>query len=306
MYLQISHLRLMRTLAQTGSLTKAAQHLHLTQSALSHQLKGLETHFQTRLFRRKSRPLQFTPAGQKLLDLAASVIPKMDACEQLLIHMGKGQAGRLHIAIECHSCFQWLMPTLDAYRRNWPKTELDLTQAHSFEPLSALLAGQVDLVIGTAATPDPELVHCPLFGYEALLVVAENHPLAHKTEIEAKDFATETLLTYPVDSGRLDVFSRFLQPAGVQPAQIRHVELTPMLIQLVASSRGVAVLPGWALQEYLSNGGVCARSLGVDGLWATLYASVRKAELGLPFMDAFIQQARSSSFATLEGIRQPR
>ncbi|BAO45453.1 LysR family transcriptional regulator [Thiolapillus brandeum] len=305
MYLGVSHLRCLEALAATGSLTAAAQRLHLTQSALSHQIKGLEQHFGVTLFRRKSRPLNLTPAGERLLSLARDVLPLMEGCEYALERMGHGKTGRLHIAIECHSCFKWLMPTLDSYRESWPEVELDLTQAHSFDPLPALRSGRVDLVITSDPQVDPALVFHPLFSYESLLAVASNHVLAQQEYVRPADLADETLITYPVDPARLDVFSRFLSPAGVQPAAIRRVELTPLIIQLVASGRGVCALPAWALEEYRKGNQLQMLRLGRTGVRATLYAGIRAEDDSADYLSAFLQQASRTCFAQLPDIRQP-
>lgn len=305
MFLRVSHLRCILALADTGSLTAAAERLHLTQSALSHQIKGLEERFQVSLFRRKSRPLQFTAAGERLLSVARQLVPQLEECERSLELIGQGRCGRLYIAIECHSCFQWLMPTLDAYRESRPDVELDLTQAHSFEPFPALRSGRVDLVISSDQVPEPDLVFHPLFSYDYLLAVAPDHPLATAPRILPHNLATETLITYPVSPGRLDVFSRFLLPAGIQPAAIRHVELTPMIVQLVAGGRGVAVLPGWALQEYLEDGHLKALQLGSQGLRATLYGVVRHEDARMDYMKDFLDQARKTCFSRLPNITDP-
>ncbi|WP_456404110.1 LysR family transcriptional regulator [Thiolapillus sp.] len=302
MYLQINHLRCLLALAETGSLTAAARQLHLTQSALSHQIKGLEHHFGARLFQRKSRPLRLSGAGEKLLELARTIVPQMEACEYALSRMAEGVAGRLHIGIECHSCFQWLMPTLDRYRESWPEVELDLTLGHSFESMSALRSGLVDLVISSDPVPDPQLQFFPLFSYESLLAVAADHPLADKETVSPRELAEQILITYPVEQERLDVFSRFLQPAGVQPAQIRHVELTPMTMQLVASNRGVAALPSWALHEYRENPRLRFQRLGAKGVWATLYAGVRCDDADKPYIQGFLEQAKTTCFEQLPGI----
>lgn len=302
MFLQASHLRSMLALAETGSLTAAARQLHLTQSALSHQIKGLESHFGTRLFQRKSRPLKLSVAGQKLLQLARSVIPRMEECEYSLSRMAEGVAGRLHIGIECHSCFQWLMPTLDCYRESWPEVELDLTLGHSFEPMPALRSGRVDLVISSDLVADPDLQFFPLFGYESWLAVSAGDSLASKSYVHPGDLANQALITYPVEPGRLDVFALFLQPAGVVPRHIRQVELTPMMMQLVASNRGVAALPSWALNEYQSNPRLRFLRMGSEGVRGVLHAVTRRGDREMPYMQAFIELARSTCFEQLPGI----
>ncbi len=302
MYLQLNHLRSLLALVETGSLTAAAQQLHLTQSALSHQIKGLEDYFGTRLFQRKSRPLKLSVAGDKLLALARVVVPQVEDCEYSLTRMAAGVAGRLHIGIECHSCFQWLMPTLDRYREYWPEVELDLTLGHSFAPLPALKSGRVDLVISSDWQPDPALAFVPLFRYESWLAVSADHPLVDRERLFPEDLQTETLITYPVEQGRLDVFSLFLHPAGVQPAAVRHVELTPMIMQLVASNRGVSAFPSWVYHEYLHDLPVHTLPMGEKGVWATLYAVLRKEDVQAAYMQGFLERAKATCFDSLPGI----
>lgn len=302
--IEIKHLRTLVALRDCGSLVDAAQQVHLTQSALSHQLKELEDRLGQPVVIRKSKPLKFTDSGQRLLQLADRVLPAVDQTEQDILRLAAGKHGRLHIAIECHSCFEWLMPTIDEYREDWPDVEIDLISGFNFDPLPALSRAELDLVITSDPQPLPGIRYIPLFEYEALLCVGKNHPLAKKDVIEPQDLATETLITYPVEQGRLDVFKYFLQPAGVTPAAIRTAELTLMIIQLVASARGVCVLPNWGIADYLAKGYVVARSLGDDGVWAKLYAAVRDESAQLPYMEEFIHTAREISQKTLKGILQ--
>ncbi len=154
------------------------------------------------------------------------------------------------------------------------------------------------------------ITYVPLFTYEALLAVANQHTLASRPFIVPDDLARETLITYPVERDRLDIFTRFLEPADVEPAQVRTSELTVMMTQLVASGRGVCCLPNWALHEYSARGYVTAKRLGDKGLYSTLHAAIRSDMLDAPFMRDFLLTAKDTSFATLEGVsaapKQPR
>ncbi|MDY6922139.1 MAG: LysR substrate-binding domain-containing protein [Pseudomonadota bacterium] len=300
--IEIKHLRTLAALRDCGSLVDAAQQVHLTQSALSHQLKELEERLGQPVVIRKSKPFTFTPSGVRLLRLADQVLPAVEQAEQDLDWMALGKQGRLHIAIECHSCFDWLMPTIDEYRREWPEVEIDLISGFNFDPLPALARAELDLVITSDPQNLPGIRYLPLFEYESLLCLAKNHPLAQKASIEPRDLSQETLITYPVEQARLDIFKYFLLPANVAPAHIRTAELTLMIIQLVASGRGVCALPNWGISDYLDKGYVVARSLGEDGVWATLYAAVREEQVTAPYMMAFIDTARVCSHRTLQGI----
>jgi LysR family transcriptional regulator for metE and metH len=300
--IEIRHLRTLKAIQETGSIVEAAERIHLTQSAISHQLKELEHRLEGPVLERKTKPLRFTPSGQRLLDLADDILPRIQSTLRDIQKMAGGQAGRLHIAIECHSCFQWLMPTLNSYRENWPEVELDLISGFNFDPLPALQQRELDLVITSDPLPIEGIRYVPLFRYESLLAVSKSHPWAKLEQIPAALFSNETLIAYPVDKQRLDVFREFLTPAGVEPKAIRTAELTIMMIQLVASGRGVCCLPNWAMTEYTEKDYVKTLSLG-SGVWATLYAAVRADQIDTHYIVDFVNSARSHSFKHLKGIQ---
>ena len=304
--LELRHLRTLITLRDAESLVEAAERLHLTQSALSHQLKDLEEKLRLSLFVRKSKPVRFTSAGLRLLRLAESVLPQVRQAERDIERLAGGQAGRLHMAIECHSCFQWLMPTIDQFRNAWPDVEVDFASGFFFAPLPALARGDLDLVVTSDPLDIPGISYVPLFTYEALLAVSNQHPLAAQSHVRPEDLARETLISYPVDRERLDIFKQFLDPAGIEPATLRTAEMTVMMMQLVASGRGVCCLPNWAMAEYLHKGYVSARKLGPDGLFGTLYAAVREDMLEMSYLQDFLLTAKDTSFATLEGVSAKR
>ncbi|WP_419537271.1 LysR family transcriptional regulator [Endozoicomonas sp.] len=300
--LELRYLKTLKAIHQSGSLIDAARRLHLTQSALSHQLKELEHRIGMEVFIRKSRPPRFTTAGLKLLELAEEVLPRFKATEQSLLRLAGGQSGRLHIAIECHSCYQWLMPTISEYRKHWAEVEMDFSTAFNFAPLPALSRGELDLVVTSDPTPIDGIEYIPLFRYEMMLAIAKTHPLKEKEFVSPIDLKNEVLITYPVEQNRLAIFYDFLDPSGIEPASTRTAELTLMMLQLVASQRGVAALPCWALAEYLDKGQVAAVRLGKEGLWSTLYAAVRAEQKEQPYIASFIYSARETCFETLTAI----
>lgn len=303
--IDLRHLRTIRALAKGGSLVEAAEMLHLTQSALSYQLKEVEDRIGMPLFVRKSRPLQLTGAGQRLLDLAQQVLPLIEQGERDLKQISSGQVGRLFMSIDCHSCFDWLMPSINYFRDSWPEVEVDLSSGFSFAPLPVLQRGELDLVVTSDPEPMEGIAYEPLFRYEVMLAIAKDHPLKAEPFIQPKHVQDQTLITYPVEPTRMDVFNHFLTPAGIAPAAVRKAELTLMIAQLVASNRGVAALPNWALAEYVRNGFIEARSLGEGGLWRTLYAAIREEDKELAYISDFINSARRISFDNLKGIRRP-
>ncbi len=301
-HIELRHLRLLQAVAEAGGLTAAAERLHLTQSAVSHQLKALEDTLGLALVERTARPLQLTAAGRRLLALAHAALPQVDAALRDLAKLKDGDAGELRIAVECHTCYDWLMPAMDSYRGVWPAVELDLLGGFQADPAGLLLDGRADLVITSDATPRAGIFHAPLFGFEMLALLPPGHRLATKRWLAPSDFAGETLITYPVPEDRLDLIRRVLAPAGIRPPR-REAQLTVAILQLVASRRGLAALPAWAVAPYLERGYVAARSIGKHGLWAELYAAVREADAPRAFVSDFIETVKRESFARLPGVR---
>ncbi|GMM88627.1 LysR substrate-binding domain-containing protein [Vibrio fortis] len=300
--IELKHLRTLTTLRDSGSLTATATSLHLTQSALSHQLKDLEARVGGQLFLRKTRPVKFTSEGEILLRLADEVLPKLAKAENELASLKEDVNGRLHMAIECHSCFQWLMPALKEYQVTWPSVTLDFSSGFGFEPLPALMAGELDLVITSDIQPRSEVHYEPLFDFEMRLITAINSPLAEKKAIQPEDLLDLTMLSYPVQKQRLDVVKHFLQPAGIEPKKWKQADNTLMLVQMVSAGLGVAALPNWAISEFSRQGLIASKPLG-KGLSRRLFAAVRNSDKDKRYLQAFFSTARQQSKSHLDGIK---
>ncbi|MDR7376730.1 LysR family transcriptional regulator for metE and metH [Rhodoferax ferrireducens] len=297
--LEFRHLRTLVALRDAGSLVRAAQLLNLTQSALSHQIKLLEDRYAAPLFERKSVPPQFSAAGLRLLALADTLLPQIAEAERDVARLLDGQTGQLRIAVECHTCFDWLMPAMDAFRHRWPEVELDIVSGFHADPIGLVHQNRADVAIVSELDEAEAVDYHPLFSFEIRALLAHTHPLAAKPYLVAEDFADQTLITYPVPDEMLDIVRQVLEPAGVRVAR-RTTELTIAMLQLVASGRGLAALPLWAVQGYLDRGYVAARPVGPQGLTGRLYAASGKN--AKPYLGDFVQITRESCFLSLKGI----
>jgi len=289
-------------LAECGSLSKAAERLCLTQSALSHQLKALESHYGAALVEKNIRPLRFTAIGQRLLTLARQVLPLVAEAGRDVARLAQGHAGPLRVTVQCHNCFDWLMPAMDSYRSLWPEVELDIISGFVIDPLPLLERGEAELaVIHDRPPPHPHVTFSPLFRYQSVALMSPRHPLAAKSWLEAQDFANETLITYPVPDEMLDVMKHCLIPAGVNPRR-RTAELTVAILQLVASGRGIAALPSWTVGNYIERGYVVSRPIGPSGLSCELYAATTHAGAEAAYIREFISLTREQSLTELTGV----
>jgi LysR family transcriptional regulator for metE and metH len=291
--LELRHLQTLLALAHTGSVAKAAERMFVTQSALSHQMKALEAHYGTTLFERNTKPLRFTQAGKRLLELAREVERLTDDAERDVAQLVSGGVGQLRVAVECHTCFDWLMPAMDAFRERWPQVELDLVSGFQAEPQSLVEAGAADFaVIHDKPAPRSGISTEKLFSYETVAILSPRHALTSKPYLLPEDFAAETLISYPVDDAMLDVSRHFLSPVGVKPRR-RNVELTVAILQLVASGRGVAALPQWSVASYIERGYVVSKPLGEHGLHCDLFAACPESLYAKPYIRDFIAEIQA-------------
>lgn len=285
------HLTLIREVDRQGSLTAAADVLCLTQSALSHTVKKMEMFLGTPVWAREGRQLRLTQAGQYLLGLANRLLPQFEYAEEVMRQYAEGGRGTLRIGMECHPCYQWLLKVVAPYLSRWQDVDVDVKQKFQFGGIGALLNDEIDLLV----TPDPlyktGLLFTPVFDYEQVLVVGAQHRLAGKKYISPNELLEETLITYPVAIERLDIYKEFLLPANCSPKKHKTIETTDIMLQMVASGRGVAALPGWLVAEYASKMQITQVRLGKQGIAKQIFLGVREADTEIDYLKAFITLA---------------
>lgn len=292
--LERSHLAIVREVSRQGTLTAAADALCVTQSALSHSIRKLERQLGITLWLREGRTLRLTQAGRYLLGVAQRLLPQLELAEQQLAQFARGERGTLRIGMECHPCYQWLLKVVAPYLKAWPTVDVDVKQAFQFGGIAALLDRQIDLLV----TPDPVSVaglHFePVFDYEQVLVVGPKHPLASARAVRPEQLAGEVLITYPVTLDRLDIYTQFLNPAGIVPRRHKTIETTDIMLQMVASGRGVTALPRWLVGEYAQQLGLVALRLGAKGVPKQIHLGARIDELDTDYLRAFVAQAQTT------------
>lgn len=288
------HLTILREVARRGSVTAAAEAMHLTQSAVSHAIAKLEDRHQVKVWRRSGRTLRLTQAGSYLLALAERLLPELEHAELVLAEMARGRRGALRIGMECHPCERWLMSVTGPYLTRWPDVDLQMRTAFRFDGVAALIAREIDILV----TPDPvhlpEIQFTPVFDYELLLVVPRAHPLAAQDVLRPEDLTDQELFTVPVTPDRLDLFTRFLTPAGQRPARHTGVESVVMMLQLVAAGRGVTVLPDWLIREEAGDMPIATLRIGPAGLHKSITLGLRREDAEIDYLRGFCDAARAT------------
>ncbi|WP_432241304.1 LysR substrate-binding domain-containing protein [Herbaspirillum robiniae] len=303
--LEIRHLKTLQALKEAGNLLRAAALLNVTQSALSHQIKQLEDHHGTPLFERKSVPVRFTPAGERLLKLAASVLPQIDQTERDLARLQQDAGGKLRLAIGClPGTDDWLLPALDALRSRWPDVALEIVSTPAADAPGLLREDRADLAIVADAIAHKHVDQHLLFGFELVALLSRGHALADKAHLEAQDFAGEALAVYPSPADLPEALRRLFKSAGVKPA--RRPAAAPLsLLQLVAGERGIAILPAWAAQGYADRGHAMVKRITAGGLPCTVHAACKPELSAKPWLADFLDILRRTAYLNLPEVQLP-
>jgi LysR family transcriptional regulator for metE and metH len=289
MDLEIRHLRLVAEIASAGSMTRAAERLYLTQSALSHQLRDIETRFKVQFFTRLGRRMVLTPAGERLLASARRVLADLEQTEQDVRSLARGGEGAIRVCTECNTGYHWLAPLLAVFHRRFPRIAVNVLAAATSRPTEALLEGQLDLAILVRSERHARLRLRPLFVDEMVAIVATDHPLASRRWVSPRTLAAQHLLLYssvPEDSF---VLRRVLAPAGLTAARVSFIMLTEAMIELARVGVGVGVLPRWSAHRAITLGTVVPLSIRRHGMYRQWTAATLKARREPEYLTAFIE-----------------
>lgn len=286
--IELTHLRIMLALHNNGTLTEAANALCLSQSALSHQIRHLEKKLEIKLWQREGRRLRLTQAGELLLQVAQQVLPVISQTELTLKAYAEGRKGILRIGVECYPCYEWLTGVIADFLLDMPEVDVDIAHQFQFSGLEGLLNHHFDVLVTPDTISNKLLYYAPLFDYQLVLLVANSHTLAEVSQIKPEMLATEVLLTFPVPVERLDIFTQFLIPASVIPAQHKKIESIDIMLQMVAYNRGICVLPEWLADNYCQKLSVKKIRLGQDGVNKTLFAGMHRTDTDVPYIRQFV------------------
>lgn len=291
--LKTRHLRLVTTVAEEASLTEAAKRLFVTQSALSHQLADLERRLGTLVFHRSGGGMRPTGAGRRILESARPVLAELEALEEDLRGIARGDVGRIRVTTQCYTAYRWLPTVLRQLRETHPAVDVQIVPDAAEAPVEAVLAARVDVALAYDFDPTDRLAAVPLFEDDLVLLVWPEHPYADRTYVEAGDFADQHLLAYNKDP-RDSLFHRtVLSAAGVAPRRVSEVRLTEGILSLVAAGAGVAVMTRWTAAPEIASGAVRAVQVGPDGLRRAWSAVTLRESMDLPYIVHFTELLRA-------------
>lgn len=303
MDLEIRHLRLVAEISDAGSMTRAAERLCLTQSALSHQLRDIEGRLGTTFFVRLGRRMVLTAAGRRVLETARRVIGDLEHAEEDVRRLAGNSDGSIRVCTQCNTGYHWLAPLLTVFQRKHPRVSVHVAADATAHPIEALVEGRVDLAILIDSVPDRRLRLRPLFTDEMVAVVARSHPLAKRRWVSAQDLAREHLLLYSSRPEESFLLRKVLAPEGLTPARVSFIMLTEAMIELARAGTGVGILPRWSAQRAIASGGVAALSITRRAMRRRWVAATLAAQPDPPYLVDFMDLLAERAMPARTAVR---
>lgn len=298
--MEIRHLRLIKAIVEEGSITQAMNVLHLSQSALSYQLKEAELQIGTQVFYRRNKKLILTPVGKKLYSTAEKVLKELDMTDAEIKKMVNGEVGIIKISTECYTSYHWLPAVLKKFKSQFPNVDIEIVFEATHRPIQKLIGGELDLAITSNPEQMEQVEFVQLFTDEMLAVVCNKHPWANKDYVTAEDFQNVSLIIHSLPLDTVSLFRTQLIPKGISPKKLIILPLTEASIELVKADMGVIVLANWALQPY-KNDEIKAVRINPEGFFRQQYiARIRVREYPVYF-DYFIKFLKEE--ITLEALK---
>jgi LysR family transcriptional regulator, regulator for metE and metH len=287
--MEIRHLRLTKAIVEEGSITKAIDKLHLTQSALSHQLKEAEYQLGTKIFVRQNKKLILTKAGEKLYTTENEILDKLSDTEKEIKKLIFGEVGEIRISTECYSSYHWLPSVLKQFHLLYPNIELKIVMEATHYPLQKLQENILDIAIISDPIKDENIKYVELFQDEMMIVVSENHSWTNKKYVVAEDFINEHLLIHSLPMETVTIHQFLLAPAKVSPKKITPLPLTEASIEMVKADMGIMAMAKWALQPFLKNNSIKAIKIGKNGLKRKHYIAYMSNKTYPDYFQHFIE-----------------
>ena len=286
--LDVRHLRLVAAIAEAGTMTKAAVRLHLTQSALSHQLRDIEARLGAPLFLRLGKRMVLAPGGRRVFDSARRILDDLQRTEDDVRRLAGRSDGAIRVCTQCNTGYQWLPPLLAAFNRKHPRVTVHVVAEATERPVEALLEGRLDLAILTNDVDDRRLRLRPLFTDEMVAIVSRSHRFAGRTWLTPRELASEHLLVYSSAPQESSTLRSVLAPAGLVASRVSFIMLTEAMIEMAKAGLGVGVLPRWSVEAAVAARTVVPLSLTRRGIRRQWRAATLKAQQEPPFLTDFI------------------
>lgn len=285
--MELKYFRLIKSIEEEGNIANSSEHLFLTQSALSHQLREMEDRLGFKVFNRSRKNWQLTKEGEELYKLANRLFESIDEGFSNIRKIKEGAKGSLKVSAECQSFFHGLPAFVQKMGILYPEISIDLSMGATHQTISQMLSNELDMAIVTTEPSSELLFSTKVFDDEIKAVMHVEHQLSDTEFLDASDFSDLHLLinSYPLDN--VSVFEHFLKPNRIIPAKVSAIPFTEVSLQLIAANMGVMCVPEWTLKPFKLSDELVFKRIGKNGLKRSHFLVVREADRKLEYFSNF-------------------
>jgi DNA-binding transcriptional LysR family regulator len=255
-------LRAFAILARTGSFTRTARELHLSQPAISHSIKSLEAEMRCRLLDRVGKSVSLTQAGEQFLAHAKKILLEMDAARERLGELGKWGHGRLRLGTSSTAC-QYILPSvLREFKESFPQCVIHIEPGDTPDALELLYHNRIDLALTLEPPAETQLEFRPLFTDELQFLIGPLHPWARAGRVEHAEIKRQNFILYTRASYLSEMIEEYFRREEIVLSTSIELGNMEAIKELVKLGLGVSILAPWVAQKELAEGSLCALPLG--------------------------------------------
>ncbi|MDC1162221.1 LysR family transcriptional regulator [Tenacibaculum sp.] len=286
--MELKYFRLIKTIAEEGSIANATEYLFLTQSALSHQLRELEERLGFKVFHRARNKWELTQEGAELYKLANTLFKSINEGFSAIKHIKEGSKGSIKLSAECQSFFHSIPSFVQKMGILYPEIEIDVTLGVTQQTISQVLSNEIDIAIVTSKPESDELNSIPVFKDEIFVIMHEENVLANLEYLDAFHFEKAHLLinSFPLEG--VAVYEQFLKPNKIHPIKISAIPFTEISLSMVEANMGLICAPKWQLNPFKLSKKLIFKSIGKNGLKRNHYLVVKKENRNKKYIHDFI------------------
>ncbi|MBV7531209.1 LysR family transcriptional regulator [Chitinophaga sp. sic0106] len=256
--INLQHLKVISAIEKEGSMTRAAETLYISQSALSHHVQELEKKIDAKVFERRNKKLYLTPVGRKMMDTAEVVLTELQKLGHEIQSIKAGNYGTINISTECYTTYNWLPRIITKYHQVHPRVTVKIADGATRAPLMHLQNGTLDVALVSKPANEPlddhpSFKYTPVFQDELVVVISKDNPLSKRKLISPKDFREQTLIAYDIEDRENDLIENVLKPNKAEPARVIKMPLTEVILEMVQLNLGIAVMAKWLIAPQVSD-----------------------------------------------------
>ncbi|WP_350284734.1 LysR family transcriptional regulator [uncultured Croceitalea sp.] len=286
--MELKYFRLIKTIAEEGSIANSSERLFLTQSALSHQLRDLEERLGFKVFLRTRNKWELTEEGNELYRLANRLFRSIDESFSNIEHIKEGSRGAIKLSTECQSFFHGIPSFIQKMGILYPEIDIDLILGATHQTISQVLSNEIDIAIVTTRPASEELVSIKVHEDEIFAVMHKENPLNTVDNLEASHFTNVHLLinSFPLEG--VSVYEHFLKPNRINPTKISAIPFTEITLSMIEANMGIMCAPKWQLKSFDLSENIVFKRISKNGLKRDHFLVVRKVNRNKKYIHDFI------------------